>query len=61
MSSLGTKFTSKHLKSSHDTSPYRFKLKFEIKFTNLSRQNPHLENANLKLATLCLALCLHSL
>ena len=29
---LGTKFTSKHLKSSCDTSPYRFTFKFEVKF-----------------------------
>ncbi|EET78873.1 hypothetical protein CAMSH0001_0224 [Campylobacter showae RM3277] len=34
MSSLGTKFTSKHLKSSHDTSPYCFGFKFEVKFVN---------------------------
>ena len=47
-SSLGTKFASKHLKSSHDTSPYRFTLKFEAKFVNLSRRDPYLKNAKLK-------------
>ncbi|EKU11903.1 hypothetical protein CSUNSWCD_1227 [Campylobacter showae CSUNSWCD] len=31
-------------KSSHDTSPYRFTLKFEDKFANLSHRDPHLEN-----------------
>ncbi|EEF14545.1 hypothetical protein CAMRE0001_1273 [Campylobacter rectus RM3267] len=34
---LGTKFTSKHLKSSRDTSPYRFAFKFEGEFANFIR------------------------
>jgi len=35
-------------KSSHDTSPYLFLFKFEVKFANLSRRDPHRKNANLK-------------
>ena len=34
-----------HLNSSQDTSPYRFTLKF----SNLSRRDPHPENVNLNL------------
>ena len=49
--------TSKPQKSSRDTSPYRFTLKFEVKFTNLTsnftHRGLHLENANFKFATLC--------
>ena len=55
MSSLGTKFTSKHLKSSHDTSPYRFTLKLEVKFANFTHRDPHPKNAKFKLATLCVS------
>ena len=40
MSSLGTKFTSKHLKSSRDTSPYRF----TPKLANFTHRDPHPEN-----------------
>ena len=49
MSSLGTKFTSKHLNSSQDTSPYRFTLKFAVNFANLTRRDPHLENIKFKM------------
>jgi len=31
---LRSKISSQHLNSSQDTSPYRFSLKFEIKFVN---------------------------
>jgi hypothetical protein len=37
--------TSKPQKSSQNTSPYLFILKFEVKFTNFIRPNPHFENA----------------
>ncbi|RRD52310.1 hypothetical protein EII16_11135 [Campylobacter rectus] len=46
---LGTKFTSKHLKSSRDTSPYRFAFKFEGEFANFTHRDPHRENVNLNL------------
>ena len=49
MPSLGTKFTSKHLKSSRDTSPYRFAFKFEGEFANLGVIGPI--NLNLRAAT----------
>ncbi|EKU12504.1 hypothetical protein CSUNSWCD_444 [Campylobacter showae CSUNSWCD] len=47
--------TSKPQKSSQNTSPYRFTLKFEVKFANLTsnftHRDPYLENVNLKHAT----------
>ncbi len=36
-------------KSSHDTSPYLFTFKFEVKFANLIHRDPRLENAKLNL------------
>ena len=45
--------TSKPQKSSRDTLPYRFVLKFEVKFgnlvSNLTHRDPHPKNANLKI------------
>jgi len=38
-----------------NTSPYRFTLKFEVKFTNFTRRDPYPENAKFKLATLCVS------
>ena len=46
---LRSEISSQHLNSSQDTSPYRFTLKFDIKFKNLSRRDLRLENANLNL------------
>ena len=39
--------TSKPQKSSRDTSPYRFTLKFGVKFANFTHRDPHRENVNL--------------
>ena len=41
-------FASQHSNPSQNTAPYRFALKFDIKFVNLSRRDPHLKNVNLK-------------
>ena len=30
-----------------NTSPYRFALKFEVKYANLSHRDPHLENVKI--------------
>ena len=52
---LRQNFTAQPQKSSHDTSPYRFTFKFEVKFANFTHRDPHPENAKFKLATLCVS------
>ncbi len=46
---VATAREAKHLNSSQDTSPYRFTLKFEVKFINLT------PSKFTKLATLCVS------
>ena len=46
---LRSKISSQHSNPSQNTSPYRFTLKFEVKFANFIRRDLHPENVNLNL------------
>jgi len=57
---LRSKISSQPSNPSHDTSPYRFMFKFEVKFANLGRRDPYRKNVNLNLQRFASAkLCRH--
>ena len=49
---LRSKISSQHSNPSQNTSPYLFAFKFKVKFVNLSRRDPHLDDTKFEFSNL---------